>query len=294
MNRVSPVCLFNGEILSLEELSFPQLARGFMYGDGVFETLRARNYVLFRWADHWERLVKGLASCHISFDRSKASVAEEIVRLLTKYNLADAYVRVNVWRKQPEFFDPGSQQSGHLLVYARPFQPYPEENYHRGIRCLVSQRFVKNENSPLTAVKSLNMLENILARIEARQQGYDEALLTNTRHYLAEGTTANIFFIRDGGVYTPALECGALAGITRKIVLELCRKKNLPVREGTFSPGYLHSASEVFLTNTLMGIMPVREIRNVFHGQSFPFARMLSAELSQLFLEETDGHRTNP
>jgi len=294
VNQNLPACLFNGQILTPEELTFPELARGFMYGDGVFETLRARNYVVFRWQEHWERMKQGLATCRIRFERTGKSVEEEIIRLLTGYQLQDAYVRVNIWRSRPDVFDPGREESGHVLIFARPFQPYPEQDYRQGLRCLVSQRFRRNENSPLSSVKSLNMLENILARLEARQSGYQDALLCNTRNYLTEATTANLFFVRDGVVCTPALACGALAGITRSIILTICRRKNLPVKEGQFPVRYLGGASEVFLTNTLMGVMPVREVAPVFQSRSFSFSQMFQEELNHLFLEETSGrHQKN-
>jgi len=280
-------CLFNGQILHPGQLTLPELARGFMYGDGVFETLRARNFVIFRWQDHWERLVKGLRLCQIHLEKECDQIRQEIVRLLSRYQLYDAYVRVNVWRKQPDIFDPGKEEGGHLLIFARPFFPYPAADYLRGISCLVSRRFQKNENSALACVKSLNMLENILARLEAKQSGYQDAFLCNTRSYLSEATTANIFFVKNGVICTPDLESGALPGITRKIILSLCSQKNLPVQEGKFFPDQLKTASEVFLTNTLMGVMPVREVGGIFSGKNFPFAHMLQDELNHLFLEET-------
>ena len=286
-------CLFEGKIIPFKNITIDDLWRGFLYGDGIFDTLRVRNYVIFRWEHHWERLVKNACFCNLSINKEKEEVEEDIIRLLKKAKIEDAYVRINVWRKAPLFFDPQDERESFILIIARPYHPYPDEFYQKGIRCMVSKNFYVNEKSILSRVKSLSFAGNVLARIEAKMKGYDDAILLNSKGEISEATVANLFFIIKGKLFTPSLECGILEGITRNLVLEICERLDIEFEEGKYTISSLKDADEVFITNTLCGILPVREIEGIFKSDNFPITQYLVREYEKLFISETKGRRKN-
>lgn len=269
----------NGRRMSEKEISFSVLKRGFLYGDGVFETLKAENYRIFRWDDHWERLQKGADVCGLEIEEESGKLKNRIETALKKNSLNEAYIRINVWRKETESFDPGDERRSKVLVLMKKHKSYPEKFFTEGIRCIISKTYFKNDKSPLTCIKSLNYLENILARSEAKKQGYNDNILLNTEGYLASASVSNLFFVKGKKIFTPSLSCGILPGITRKAVFDICGRYGIKTEEGKFRPGDLKKADEVFLTNTLMGVMPVREVKNIFTGKQFSCAVFLREEL---------------
>ena len=278
----------DGKILPVSGIGLKHVYRGFLYADGIFETLRVRNYHIFRRDWHWERLEKGADICGISVHVTKNNLERNVVRLLRTMQLKDAYVRVNLWRKQPPGFDPGEKRDSHLMILAKPFKAYPAKIYRNGVRCILSKTITKNPDSPVTYIKSLSFLEPVLARLEAKNRGYDDAILLNTKDSLSEAAVSNIFFVRKETVCTPSVECGLLPGITRKIIIELCGKYGIQLKEGVFSVKDITEADEIFLTNTLAGIIPVAEISGVFKKTVFEQSRFLAKKLSELFEEETN------
>ncbi|MBN1444845.1 MAG: aminotransferase class IV family protein [Candidatus Omnitrophica bacterium] len=271
--------ILNGREVSEKEIFLSILKRGFLHGDGVFETLKAENFRILRWGGHWERLRKGAGVCGIEIGEESVKLRKRIVTALKKNGLDRAYIRINAWRKATESFDPGDEQRAEILVLMKKYKPYPEKFYRDGIRCIISKTYFKNDKSPLTRIKSLNYLENILARTEAKKQGYDDSILLNTERYLASASVSNLFFVKGKKIFTPSVSCGILPGITRKDVLEICGRHGIKTEEGKFFQGDLKKADEVFLTNSLMGVMPVRAIKNIFTGKQFSCAVFLREEL---------------
>jgi len=267
--------IFNGKEVEGKDIGIERLKRGFFYGDGVFETLHAEDYNLFRWDDHWQRMLKGADVCRLEVDVEGAEIKNKIQYTLKKHKLSDAYIRVNLFRRQTGSFDPKDERRSHILILIKRYHPYPDEFYKKGLRCVISKKYFRNERSPLSNVKSFNYLENILARLEARQQGCEDAIFLNTKGFLTSASVANLFFVKKGRVYTPSIDCGILPGITRKVVLEICKEKGIKIVEGRFLPEDLKTADEVFITNTLMGLLPVREVKGLFKGKNFPLAGLL-------------------
>lgn len=289
MKRNSCGWCLNGRLVRERSINFPVLARGFLYGDGVFETLRARNYRVFRWPDHWQRLKNGLEACNLETKEKPETVLRLIQDLVRRRRLKDAYVRLNVWRRAPEHFDPDAVQETNMLIVCRKFKPYPAQWYRAGVCCRVSTKFYRNEKSLLAGIKSFNYLESVLARMEARKNGCFDSILLNTRGRLAETSTANLFLVKHRVVYTPAVKCGALPGVTRRVVLEICSRHGIKYQERPLTLLDLEKADEVFLTNTLMAILPVREVRGVFQGRNFTVTQLLRKHLQELFSRETNG-----
>jgi len=273
--------LLNGKAIGENDIFLSKLKRGFLYGDGVFETLKAENFKIFRWDDHWERLNKGADLCGFEIAEEGAKLRSRIEASLKKNGLDEAYIRISVWRKETESFDPGDERRSNVLVLIKEYKPYPVKFFREGMRCVISKKYFRNEKSPLSRIKSLNYLENILARVEAKKQGYDDSILLNTEGYLACASVSNLFFVKGKKIFTPSISCGILPGITSKCVLEICGRYGIKAEEGKFLPGDLKKADEIFLTNTLMGVMPVSKVKGIFAGKQFPCAMFLRKELNK-------------
>ncbi|HEB76730.1 MAG TPA: branched-chain amino acid aminotransferase [Nitrospirae bacterium] len=251
----------NGEYIQETEARVSVFDRGFLYGDGLFETMRSYGGRIFRLDQHLGRLSRGLDLLRIGGPWTHDALRRVLYRLLDINGLSDAYIRLTVSRGTGgRGIDVGDCGPPTVVAVARPFTPYPEHLYRDGVRVCVSAERV-NCRSPLDSdLKSLNFLNNILARMEASEKGLFEAFMLNQEGYLAEGTVSNIFFVSDGVLCTPSAAAGILKGVTREAVLEAARRRGVEVREGLFVPGDLHKAAEVFITNSLIGIMPVSEV----------------------------------
>ncbi len=259
MREAVPTVWLNGELRPSGEPVFQALDRGLLYGDGLFETLRAYRGQVFRLEAHLARLKRGaevlrLASGAAAGGRDAVvDQARYAVQAVLRANeLQDAYVRITLTRGVgglPYELDQADRPT--LLVTARPFHGYPEELYHRGMTAQLAQ-IRRNDTSPLANVKSLNYLDNALARARARARGFDEALLLNTRGRVAEASASNVFVVQAGRIVTPPVTEGILPGITRQVVLDLCEARQEPLDV----PAFL-TAEEAFLTNSLMEVMPL-------------------------------------
>ena len=278
--------ILDGKEVEEKEITLSHLKRGFFYGDGVFETMRAKGSRIFMWDEHIKRLKKGAGVCGMIFrSEDMKKIRGDIERHLKRARIEDAYIRVNLWRAHPDSFDPAGEKNTHLLVVIRKYHPYPERFYKEGIRCIVSKNFFKNESSPLVYIKSLNYLENILARMEAKKNHFDDAILLNTAGYLASATVSNIFFVKDSIVCTPSIDCGVLSGTIRGLVLEICKENRIRLKEGKFTLKDLKGAEELFLTNTLMGVLPVREIKGIFKGKNFTLSTFFREEIEKNIID---------
>jgi branched-chain amino acid aminotransferase len=251
----------NGAVVDEADAFIPVSDRSVLFGDGIFETIRAYQGRPFRMQRHLERLHAGCRELRISGippdDELKQAISE-----LYRLNVVsgDAYVRITVTGGP---FD-GSrtlERSGSPAVYivVKPFEGYPQRYYERGMRVIISS-IRTNESSPLSRLKSNNYMDNILAKQEAADRGADDALMLNSNGYLAEGTSSNLFMIRRGKAETPGIECGLLPGITREVVLEICEEYGVACETGLFEPSDLLEADEAFLTVSTGEIVPIGEV----------------------------------
>lgn len=239
---------YNGKFLETEEVRIDLLSPGFLYGQGVFETMRAYNQEVFRLDSHIERLLKALPIINMQLDIAADILKKAVKQCLKENGLKDAYVRLMVWQ---------GTDKAHIAIFARSYNFFQKGDYQKGFRAIISKTFRQNESSPLAKIKSSNCLHLLLAYQEARNDNADEALLLNTRGFLAEASRANIFIVKDNFLLTPSLDCGCLAGITRDTVLAVARKEKLGVIEAKISREDLQKADEAFLTNSLIEIMPL-------------------------------------
>ena len=251
----------NDRFFPEQEAVISVLDRGFLYGDGVFETLRAYQGKIFRLHDHVSRLLKSARTLCIPLPLKSEEIGQILFQALEVNRLADAYLRVTVSRGiGPPGLDPGDASSPTVVVMARPPNNPGGEFYEQGVSITV----VKTCKPPAAAldpsVKSLNFLPNVLAKREASAAGAYEGILLNQDGYLCEGTSSNLFLVRKGRLLTPAEPCEILEGITRRTVLELASQNGIPCEEGQYRPEDLLRADECFLTNTMIELLPAVKI----------------------------------
>lgn len=244
----------NGKFVKEGEAKVDIASAGFLYGQGVFETMRAYNEKIFRLDAHLERMLRSLAVINMQLDMENDGLKEAVKRCLKENNLKDAYVRLTLWQ--------GRSGKINIVVIAQRYNFLKKEDYEKGFQAIISPTFRQNEFSPLSRIKSANYLHLLLAYQEARKQNADEALLLNTRGFLAEASRGNIFLIKDNCLLTPSLECGCLAGITRDTVLGIAGKEKIKAIETRLEPGDIQRCEEAFLTNSLIEIMPLVIIDN--------------------------------
>ncbi|MEW6543159.1 MAG: aminotransferase class IV [Nitrospirota bacterium] len=244
---------------------------GFLYGDGVYETLRSYDGRLFRLDQHLARLFRSARAIGLTIpigERDWPTILNEAIR---RNGLQDAHVRITVSRGEGEIgLDPALCPHPTVVVIAKPLPTYPARFYEEGVELAIAS-VRRNPAAALPPqIKSLNFLNNILAKREATRSGAFDALMLNVEGHLAECTTSNLFFVRDGRLCTPAGDCGILDGITREVVLLLARENGMPTEEGRYPAEALGRAQECFLTNTSMEIMPVRAINRHPVGSGKP------------------------
>ncbi len=236
---------------------------GFLYGDGVYETMRSYGGIVFLVRRHMDRLARSAALIRLKVPEAE-SLIEAVDQTLEANKLSDAYIRITLSRgKGPIGLDPGLCERHTLVVIAEPFREYPVACYEKGVQFIIAKTRRNLADAIDPKIKSLNFLNNILAKIEAKERGAYEAVMLNAAGFLTEGTVCNIFFVSKGTLCTPSVETGILDGITRELVIGLARRHGLRVEEGMFYPNDLLGASEVFFTNTTAEVMPVAGIEDV-------------------------------
>jgi aminodeoxychorismate lyase len=280
----------NGRATELEDGVVGALDHGFLYGNGLFETMRATNGTPFRLHQHLERIRE--AGLRIGLPvPSEQLLRNEVAAALADAGEDDAYVRLTVSRgvgaPGP---DPSSCGEPTIVVVVKPFPPAPGRWLTEGISAQTST-IRRNTSSPLTRVKSLNYMECILAKQAAKARGADEALFLDTEGNLAEATAWNLFFVEGERLCTPHEEAPILPGITRAVVLELAAGRGFSCEEGWYAPERLITADEAFLTNSLYGIVPLGSLdgERIGSHRPAPLTEALSAEYEALRRRECGG-----
>jgi branched-chain amino acid aminotransferase len=251
----------NGEFFEEGEAKVSVFDHGYLYGDGVFETLRAYGGRIFRLEDHLIRLWTSAEGISLTFPWQKETLTKVLRECLSVNDCRDAILRLSISRGAgPPGLDPALCEHPTLVVITRPFSGYSSDAYERGVPITIVP-IRKNLSEAIDArIKSTNFLNNILAKIASRRVGAEEGILLNQEGYLTEGTVSNLFFVSGGILYTPSLAGGILEGITRRVVLEIAREEKITIETGLFLPERLYKADEVFLTNTSYEVMPVRRV----------------------------------
>lgn len=282
----------NGKLVDKAEAKVSVFDHGLLYGDGVFEGIRSYNCLIFRLKDHIDRLYRSAQAILLDMPLSKEKLIEAIVKTLKANKLKDAYIRVVVTRGEGDLgLDPRRCRHATLFIITDSIALYPAELYKKGLD-IVTVPTRRNINEALSPqIKSLNYLNNIMAKIEAINFKVEEALMLTNEGYVCECTGDNIFLIKESTLLTPTTSMGILAGITREVVLGMAKKRNIPVSEDVLTRYDLFNANEVFLTGTAAEIIPVVKIDGRVIGNGKPGNITLSLTEEFRRATRTDGYR---
>lgn len=251
----------DGSFYSKEEAKISVFDHGLLYGDGVFEGIRAYSGRVFRLSEHIERLFDSAKAILLTIPHTPAEMEQIVLETCRKSEIRDGYIRLVVTRGVGDLgLNPNKCPRPTVFCIATGISIYPERVYREGLKVVTAatQRIGPAALSP--AIKSLNYLNQVLARIEGNLAGADELIVLNHEGHVAECTADNIFVVKKGRLLTPPVSAGALGGITRRAVMEIARELGMPAEEVNLTRYDLWVADEVFLTGTAAEVVPVREI----------------------------------
>ena len=262
----------NGKFYDKENAKISVFDHGLLYGDGVFEGIRVYNRLVFKLNEHIDRLYESAHSIMVKVPLSKEQMIKAVISTLKANKLTDAYIRLIVTRGEGDLgLDPRKCAGKEtIIVIADKIALYPQKLYKEGMN-IITVSTTRNAHEALNPqIKSLNYLNNIMAKIEATNCGYEEALMLNDSGYVAECTGDNIFIVKDNELYTPPECMGALSGITRETVLGMSRNAKIQTHEHVFTRHELYVADECFLTGTAAEIIPVVKVDGRIIGNGKP------------------------
>lgn len=278
MSRTEPKVYIGGKLHEKADAKVSVFDHGLLYGDGVFEGLRSYNGRVFKLAEHVERLYDSARAIHLVIPMTREAMAAAVVDTLAANDLRDAYIRLVVTRGAGSLgLDPRKTTDPQVIIITDSISLYPEELYEHGLK-IITAGTVRNHPAALNPrIKSLNYLNNILAKIEATNAGCLEAIMLNAEGKVAECTGDNLFVVRRGQVHTPSIDSGLLEGITRQAVIDLARSTGLTVIERTMDRHDVYTADECFLTGTAAEVIPVIECdaRPIGDGKPGPVTKDL-------------------
>ncbi len=256
-----PVFWLNGRIIPAAQAQLPLTDHGLLYGDGVFEGIRFYHRRPLRLQAHLLRLERSARALMLALPYSLDDLSAAVGEIIDAFGEPDGYIRLVATRGTGGLgLDPGRCERPNLFLIADRMTLADETGRNEGLRLVTASTRRPGPTTLDPRIKSLNYLNNILAKLEARQAGADEALLLNPQGYVVEGTAENLFIVRDGRLLTPPVSDGALDGITRGLVLELCESLGLSAGELSLTPYDVHTADEAFLCGTGAELLPVRSV----------------------------------
>jgi len=279
----------NGEYVTKENAKVSVFDHGFLYGDGIFEGIRIYGGNIFRCKEHLDRLYDSAKSIMLDIPLTYSEMQDALIETLRKNGLRDGYIRLVVSRGPGNLgLDPRRCPKAWVIIIVEQLSIYSEEAYRNGLRSIsVSQR--RNIPDALSPkVKSLNYLNNILVKIQANLADVGEAIMLNAQGYVAEGSSDNIFIVKKGVVYTPPTYLGALEGVTRGAIIDLCGRLGYTLKEEPFTLHDVYCADEVFFTGTAAEVIAVREVdgRIIGEGKAGPVTTHLLAEFRKIVTVE--------
>ncbi len=282
----------NGSFVPKEEAKVSVFDHGFLYGDGVFEGIRAYDGVIFRLDRHIRRLYNSAKAIKLDIPMTEEEMIKATVESVKVNNLRDAYIRLVVSRGEGDLgLDPRKCPKPNVIIIADKIVLFPEELYEKGLE-IVTAATRKNYGEVLSPqIKTLNYLSSIMAKIEAIEAGRIEALMITREGYVAEGTGDNVFIVKNGVLMTPPPYVGILEGITREAVMEIAEEMGIKVLEMPFTRFDVYAADECFLTGTAAEMIPVIAVdgRKINDGKVGPIFKKLLQKFREIV--KSDGVR---
>jgi branched-chain amino acid aminotransferase len=288
IKRMGLKVFLNGQFVPQEEAKISVFDHGLLYGDGVFEGIRSYNGRVFKLKEHIDRLFDSSKAIMLQPPLSKEEIMEKVLETLRINNLKDAYIRLVITRGKGDLgLDPQKCQEPTIFIITDKIVLYPKALYEKGLEVVTvpTRRNIPEAISP--RIKSLNYLNNILAKIEANNAGVIEAIMLNSEGYVTEGTGENIFIVKDDTLLTPPPHTGILVGITRNVVMELASNLGIPVEEKILTRYDLYTADECFFTGTAAEVIPVVKIDLRTIGDGKP--GMYTKKIMKMFHELTQN-----
>ena len=274
----------DGEYFAKEDAKINVYDHGLLYGDGVFEGMRAYHGVVFRHAEHIDRLYKSAKSICLNIPISQQEMMDAVNATLKINGLEDAYIRLVVTRGVGGLgLDPNRCERPSIIIITDKIALYPEEFYQQGLEIVTASTMRMPANVTSARVKSLNYLNSIMAKLEGLAAGCSEAMMLNHKGEVAECTGDNIFIVSNGVIYTPPTTADLLGGITRHAVIDLAKEAGIPIFELPFTRHDVYTADECFLTGSAAELIPVVKVdgRSIGDGKPGP----ITAEIRRLFRE---------
>lgn len=276
----------DGRLYNKEDARISVLDHGLLYGDGVFEGIRSYNRLVFCLKEHIDRLYRSAHTIMLDIPLTKEKMIKAVCDTLKANQLNDAYIRLVVTRGEGDLgLDPRKcRGNARVIIITDKIALYPEKFYKQGLNIITVPTRQKVAEALNPQIKSLNYLNNILAKIEAINTGCEEAIMLNSEGYVTECTGDNIFIIKDKILFTPPKFVGILEGVTRTVVIEIAANKKIRVREEIFTRHDIYNADECFLTGTAAEIVPVAEVdgRVIGRDKPGPTTLMLMKEFQNL------------
>jgi branched-chain amino acid aminotransferase len=274
----------NNQIVPQEEAKISVYDHGFLYGDGLFDTMRAYNGKVFRLEQHLDRLQANAGRLTLTIPWSREELAKAIQTTIQANNLSEAYIRLTISRGPgPIGIDPRLCPQPTLVIMTKELTPFPDDAYTKGIATIT----LKIRRNPIQSLdpslKALSFLNNILAKLELINASISEGIMLNCDSVISEGTVSNIFWVSQGVLYTPSPEVGILLGITRQTVLEISAEAGLEAHQGTYPVEQLYQAEECFFTNSSGELWPVTQVDGQVIGDGKPGS--VTRRLHELYRE---------
>jgi len=282
-------CWIDGSIVPASEAKVSVFDHGFLYGDGIFEGVRFYNNKTFRLSLHLKRLRRSAAALQLDLPLAMEELEQAVAETIVASPLHEGYLRIIITRGVGVLgINPATCKKPSVIIIVDQLQMVSEEQRSRGVRAIIASTRRPTPDRLDPRIKSLNYLNSIMARMEANYAGVDEAIMLNDRGCIAEGTADNLFIVREGTLLTPPTTEGALAGITRSVVLDLALNAGIQTSESILTSYDLYTADECFLTGTGAKLIPVREIdgRQVLFRPGKVYLRLAEA-FAKLVRRET-------
>jgi branched-chain amino acid aminotransferase len=265
---------------------------GLLYGDGVFEGIRAYNGVVFKLKEHISRLYRSAHALRLAIPLTKEAMTQAVLETLRKNSLRDAYIRLVVTRGVGDLgLDPRKCPKPAIIIITDSISIMSSEAKEKGITTMITWVRRNSVDSTTHEIKSLNYLNSVLAKMEATANGVDEAICLDKNGVVAEGVGENLFIVKDSKIFTPPKSTGALAGITAQLVIDLSQSMGYDVAEANITPFQLFTADEAFFTGTAAEVVPIREVnkRQIGNGSPGPVTKKLMAAFQKATADPAQG-----
>lgn len=285
MSNSNDQVYIDGELYPENDAKISVFDHGLLYGDGVFEGIRFYKGRVFKLDEHIDRIYDSAKAIHLKIHLSPAEMTEAVLKTIAANELQDGYVRLVVTRGAGGLgLSPYRCEKSSVIVIASKISLYPEDDYKNGLKLVTCSTRRPTHDSLSPAVKSLNYLSNVMAKVEAIAAGAEEGVMLNTNGLVAECTGDNIFVVKHGEISTPPVAAGMLDGITRRVVIDLARENGYTLVEKDIARYDMYTADEVFLTGTAAEVIPVRiyDEREIGDGKPGPVTQKLMAAFRKL------------